>query len=472
MGDGSPREYEQSPERQLRYSAATEQGENHTQNEDGYTILPNGVVVILDGVSTGGKGKNATNAAIESFKGQITPLGNSQAEIERTMRGMFAKANQNVATNGENGLTTASAAYIWTDHDGKRYITIGHVGDTRIHLVKSNDKIQQLTTDHRDPSQRNLITQYLGKNNLNPQIQTFDLPNEPGQIILTTDGIHDNLDHQELLKVITAKSRRSLFPQLQAPITLAKKIVDAALSKSRNGGKKDDMTAIVIDIPPAQKSKQEKAEAPAPSVEQKLHIDQEVRVQRSDGTFESGWIIREITIDENGNKFAKVELDNMRKYIPLRELERLNRPANFEDINEAENYEQINDILNQLQDRSMLTPEMKIQISEAINKLRDQNTTADVSIFREAQFDKLSEDHKTMLQKAAIRLAPNMDELIRILPPFVFGSNDNMISKTYLETNIRIIEKIKNQDEIKKQIKLITRTHGIRNAVERILSIN
>lgn len=474
----SPEGNGQEPEpQQAKVDAATEKSENHQQNEDGYLISPSGVVAIFDGVSTGGNGKDASDAAIESFKGQLTSLGNNQAEIETKMRKMFTEANQDVIRNVENGNTTASAAYIWTAENGERYITIGHVGDTRIYLVAPNGEtgIKQLTTDHRDPTQKNLITQYLGNNNLNPQIQTFELPEEAGQIVLTTDGVHDNLSDKKLLDVITTQPKKGFLSRFQTTTTLARRIVDAALKRSKAvGGKIDDITAVVIDIPPAQAApKQKIVETPIPSVEQKLQVGEKVRVQRTDGTFEDGWSVQEIVRDKNNDEqLARVELiselNTKIKYIPLKKLERLNRPAKFEDIDEAENYEQILDVLHQLDDRNKPDQNIENAISKAIVKLRDPNTQADIFVFR--NIEGLDDAQKEMLQKAAIRLAPNMNDLIRILPSAVLGSNGTLYKKTILERMIRSVLKEQKPEHQNDQyfFRNITNTYGIRDAVTKL----
>ncbi len=183
--------------------------------------------------------------------------------------------------------TTASIAKLFERPGGKTEMVYGHIGDSRIYVLKKDGKIKQITQDQggfeeaikhkiitkdeaevldqssdqkilekkfgKDraevlqayfPQLRRSVTQELGlTKEITPQIGTVDL--EPGdRVLFTSDGIHDNLTNQEIEQLLKSGSSTEA----------AQKIVDSAKKRVAEGtmrSKRDDKTAIVMDVPEA-----------------------------------------------------------------------------------------------------------------------------------------------------------------------------------------------------------------------------
>ena len=144
--------------------------------------------------------------------------------------------------------TTLSMGIIYENR-----LYIGHVGDSRIYLIRDNELIQ-LTTDHSlvnelivnkqitrqeafNHPQKNIITQALGTSDeLKVEIKEIGLFS--GDILLfSTDGLHDMLCSDEINDIF-AKYKDKDLEQVSSILG------DEALKK----GGKDNITFIIIRI--------------------------------------------------------------------------------------------------------------------------------------------------------------------------------------------------------------------------------
>ncbi len=173
--------------------------------------------------------------------------------------------------------TAAVTAFCHHRSRNSYHMTYAHVGDSRIYLLRSNERLQRLTFDdgysmlkiqdqtlneedalridqatHADQlsdlerdifSKRNGITQCLGHftlKNASLLIHTAQIEIFPGdQVLLCSDGIHDNLTDAEIEAIIRRRART----------TVAHHLVQCALKRSREiclRAKHDDMSAVVI----------------------------------------------------------------------------------------------------------------------------------------------------------------------------------------------------------------------------------
>lgn len=102
--------------------------------------------------------------------------------------------------------------------------------------------LNELSSIERDLFlRRNILTQALGVEFIEPHI--FRQEAEPGdRIIITSDGIHDNLTSQEIAQLVSA-DKKSIF--------LVQDLIRAAEQRSKENtvrSKPDDMTALIIKI--------------------------------------------------------------------------------------------------------------------------------------------------------------------------------------------------------------------------------
>jgi len=195
---------------------------------------------IADGVGSSVYGGEAAKYILEQlskYRKQIT-------------HALILNIIQNAHTYLNKTFDYQSSTVFTILHIQKSFITMYHLGDTRAYKLTSNNNFVSLTNDHSyvqklindgvisesmryTHPQKNLILQSLGgKNNIN--IDIYKNSFEPGeQLLLTTDGIHDYLNNQQMKEILL--SSKDIKTNVSKLITTAK----AHQSK-------DDLTAIII----------------------------------------------------------------------------------------------------------------------------------------------------------------------------------------------------------------------------------
>jgi serine/threonine protein phosphatase PrpC len=246
-------------------------------------------IAVFDGVSQGGNGKLAAQAAQREITTSLLNLPDnpSRIQIESALRTGWDNAKKGIASleaadpNAKGTKTTVSVAKVF-EEGGKRFVSILHAGDSRVYAVTSSD-IRQLTIDDSQVEedvalgritriqgdeinkalsaanskselnplalsyfmQRNIIRNSLGTDYSNPRIDTFELNSDVQYLLCTSDGVHDNLTTAELLKEITGKTSAQ---------EIAESITQAAQDRATNPNshtdrsKRDDISAAVIRV--------------------------------------------------------------------------------------------------------------------------------------------------------------------------------------------------------------------------------
>lgn len=197
------------------------------------------VVGVADGVGSSPHGSFAAKFLLDEIarhKNQLTHslilniINNTHAYLLKTFNNLASSVFTIIHSTGE-------------------FITIYHVGDTRVYkLTKRN--LVQLTNDHThvqelinlgaigegmryNHPQKNIIQQSLGGTK-KIHIDTYRNIFEPGEkILLTSDGIHDYITSEDIETIL----RKSV--NLKTNITT---LIDKALLN----GSKDDLTAVAI----------------------------------------------------------------------------------------------------------------------------------------------------------------------------------------------------------------------------------
>jgi PPM family protein phosphatase len=266
---------------QYKVGSATAASEKHpNRNEDSSIANPeNGLFAVFDGMGGYAGGERASEEAKRvtlehlNFPSTVEGVELSPEEISASIRETLSLAHNeilNVATKEQlEGMgTTASVVKIWEGENGTRKAIVGNVGDSRVYILRQNGILEQVTVDDSlgghlfnnartmaelDPNskglflRRNEITQALGEENPVPNIYSVDFRNND-TILLSSDGIHDNLTDNEIRDILTGEpdSKRA-----------AQKLLDASISRSKEiksdeniRPKKDDMTALVIKLTP------------------------------------------------------------------------------------------------------------------------------------------------------------------------------------------------------------------------------
>lgn len=233
------------------YACSKPSGKYSDVNKDNYfTDDENGIAGVFDGVAD--KGAPASKYAADYCK--------SRMRKSRTLKDILIRCSRLIYQQKLNSATTAAIVRI-TDK-----IELAYAGDSRIYML-NQDGFRCLTLDHGlnnnwgtqtvlaaadnltdipvgDRSAfrtRNVITSALGGIS-NPTVDQYiaEGPLENGEkIILTTDGIHDNLTTAEIEEILVTHQG-----------DLAEALVLHAEARSKEDhfrAKDDDLTAVVIE---------------------------------------------------------------------------------------------------------------------------------------------------------------------------------------------------------------------------------
>lgn len=338
------------------------------RNEDSIFQLPEKRAFgVFDGIGGHEAGDKASQLARDRVADHIQniPEGGTVDQAQEAVRNAFVDANKVVLAQADGNRmgSTAVAGYIWEGQDERKAI-IGSVGDSRAYLMRDG-KLVQITVDDDlareaangneqearamqkklsdvvDPSQlsaheqalyqqRNIIKQAIGKEPMTPNMYVVDL--QPGdKLLLTSDGITDNLTTAEIEAIIKASENGEATVQ---------QLIEASRASGR---KRDDMSAILVDMPSDGKVKSDLPKADNPVQPDVPHVSpgDVVRVRRSSGDIEDDW--RFVTVDEKGDAIViKTEGSQSRKkIIPKAEFSSLNSPKQEPGISDAQDFDQL-----------------------------------------------------------------------------------------------------------------------------------
>jgi serine/threonine protein phosphatase PrpC len=192
------------------------------------------ICAIADGVSSGGKGKEAAQTTVMSLVRDYfgTPATwDTTVSIDRVLSAHNSwLVGVNRRRKSEYGLTTLTAVVM----RGQSY-TLAHVGDTRAYLLRDG-KFILLTTDHvvDHPDMRHQLLRAVGADErLVVDYSQGDL--QVGDVfILVTDGVHGTLPDRRL----------KVFAELSSAQTISDQIVEAAIDL----GSHDNASAMVVRV--------------------------------------------------------------------------------------------------------------------------------------------------------------------------------------------------------------------------------
>lgn len=252
---------------QISTGGTTHVGMVRTNNEDCFRIVPSlNLYVLADGMGGEAHGEVAASLAVETvvkhcLEGQENPstplFGEARTGLsEKSQRLLSAVqlANHKVFHSAEEhpeqqGMgATLTAAWI----EGPQ-LSIGHVGDSRVYLLRTG-QLQQLTSDHslvaeqvrrgiltaNEAEQSNLQSVLLRALGTQPEVEV-DIEQVslfPGDVLLLcSDGLTRMATEPEIAGTLQAEPD---------PQRAANKLVDLA----NEGGGVDNVTVIVVSLKP------------------------------------------------------------------------------------------------------------------------------------------------------------------------------------------------------------------------------
>jgi len=282
--------------RPYRIETASIASEQHPErNEDAYFVLPSGIFGIFDGMGGRPGGEIASAFASTYCQGALgrialTDVATTKEVLSRALldadRGLIREYGKSSDTR-EIGATALLAALLWDKTASTGSLCTAHAGDCRAYVHRDGRMIfttldhsrvrtlndQRLVQDEVanehylldvDPYswpciyERNLVTSCLSADYSHKQLQidTNHVDVLPGDsILLSSDGIHDNLTTDEIATILT-DARQPAWALVDAaqtrsrePREVTREIDGEKYIDNYFRPKKDDMTAVVIRIP-------------------------------------------------------------------------------------------------------------------------------------------------------------------------------------------------------------------------------
>ncbi len=240
----------------LAVSARTDTGRLRKGNEDNLYADANeyrGLFIVADGMGGHAAGEIASQMAVDLLASELADLNDLAAPgagqrlsdtLKLANRTVFQRTMKEVDKTGMG--STASALLI----SDTRYL-IGHVGDSRIYLVRDG-VMTQLTHDHslvqeqvdaglitaeqaRHHPQSNVITCCIGMSSeIEPDVITGET--KVGDVfLLASDGLTGMVEDRRLKQLLESRAN-------------PERIVNAMIADANNNGGIDNITAIVVKV--------------------------------------------------------------------------------------------------------------------------------------------------------------------------------------------------------------------------------
>ncbi|TDT18343.1 serine/threonine protein phosphatase PrpC [Ilumatobacter fluminis] len=238
---------------ELRWGAATHEGQLRSQNEDHHYVGEN-LFVVADGMGGHLAGEVASEMAVDRLRDNLpgdadNTLDQLVAAIDEANDEIYDGSMHNPDQAGM-GTTVTAVAVVADPHDGEAF-GIANVGDSRGYVMR-HARLRQLTIDHsfvqelvaegaisreeaRYHPRRNIVTRALG---IEPgvRVDSWTMPIFQGdRILLCSDGLVDEITDDHITEVLL---------EHPDPNEAAQALVDAA----NEAGGRDNITVVIIDV--------------------------------------------------------------------------------------------------------------------------------------------------------------------------------------------------------------------------------
>ena len=255
---------------QIVSGGATDVGMVRTNNEDCFRIVPSlRLFVVSDGMGGEAHGEVASALAVETvvkhcLEGTENPaaplLGESKPGLTpRSCRLMSALylANQRVfqsaAEHTEQRGMGATLTAAWID---ELTLSIGHVGDSRVYLLRTG-VLQQLTSDHSlvaEQVRRGILTASEAESSTMQNVLLRALGTQPEvEIDMEQVGLFPN---DVLLLCSDGLTRMATEPEIAGALQSEpdpQKAAEKLIRLANEGGGVDNITAVVVALKPEPK---------------------------------------------------------------------------------------------------------------------------------------------------------------------------------------------------------------------------
>jgi PPM family protein phosphatase len=241
----------------LRSAAGSDPGKRRKNNEDRYYVDPDrGIYAVIDGVGGHAAGETAAAVAVDVIRER---LERQTGTPEERLREAITLANNEILRLSRSRIEWTGMACVLTvalvEDD---IVTIGHVGDSRLYLLRPGE-IRKVTHDHSPVgeredrgeiseddamrhSRRNEIYRDVGSAEKEPddpgfiEIETFPMPSD-GVLLLCSDGLTD---------LVSSTAIRAGVERYAPDFDAA---INALIGAANAAGGKDNITVVIVAGP-------------------------------------------------------------------------------------------------------------------------------------------------------------------------------------------------------------------------------
>ena len=242
----------------VRWAAKSITGNFRENNEDSLAADEQGRhFIVADGMGGQMAGEKASAMAVEivgaRLAAEVEPEGGPDAAAE-VLRAAIVKANTEIMVLGNvdpayGGMGTTIVSLV---RAGQTWV-VGSVGDSRVYRLHG-ETLEQVTKDHsltqalidagtitpeeaREHRYRNMLVKYLGAKEGSEGGDSQQVPVEAGdRLLLCSDGVTDGADDATIAKIL---------PHGEPAETVA-----ALIKAAEQGGSRDNISAIVVEVLP------------------------------------------------------------------------------------------------------------------------------------------------------------------------------------------------------------------------------
>ena len=231
-----------------------------TGNEDSAAVIPFGeeglVLAVADGVGGGPGGRDASNIAVQTLREILASASPEPENLRSAIVDALEEANRRILDLGRGAATTLVVGEVLSGQ-----VRCYHVGDSELMSVGQRGRIKIRVTPHSPTGfaveaglldekeavahdTRHLIFNVIGAADMRIEIGTPARLDRFDTVLLSSDGLLDNLYVEEIVRSIRAGS----LPRA------ADELVRLALERMAGGGKgpskPDDFTIVLYRLPP------------------------------------------------------------------------------------------------------------------------------------------------------------------------------------------------------------------------------
>ena len=256
----------------LAVAARTDVGRIRKGNEDSLHASANayrGLFIVADGMGGHAAGEVASEMAVEMVSHELANLNDLKSadafdRVASSLRAANRAVYERTRTERDKlGMGSTVSALLLSE---SRFL-VGHVGDSRIYLVRDGH-MQQLTKDHslvqeqvdaglltpeqaRRHPQSNVITRCIGMaDDIDPDV--FDGEARVGDsFLLASDGLTGMVDDRRIQQLLLSRAK-------------PERIVDALIQEANVNGGNDNITAVVVRVLGAEATNTDREITPVP----------------------------------------------------------------------------------------------------------------------------------------------------------------------------------------------------------------